>query len=91
MLHVFDNTVMPPKQIASLKVRDLPGWISFSQDGKYAWPSTGEVFDVQTKKLVIALKDETGRDLGSEKQVELLVDGTTILKAADQFGVGMKR
>jgi YVTN family beta-propeller protein len=91
LLHVFDNTVMPPKQIASLKVRDLPGWISFSQDGKHAWPSTGEVFDVQTKKLVIALKDETGRELGSEKQVELLVDGTTILRAADQFGVGMKK
>jgi hypothetical protein len=39
----------------------------------------------------MALKDETGRELGSEKQVELLVDGAKVLKAADQFGVGLKK
>ena len=39
-MHIFDNTVMPPKQIANVKVREQPGWITFSGDGKYAWPST---------------------------------------------------
>ena len=29
-MHIFDNTVMPPKQIASLKLRDQPGWITFT-------------------------------------------------------------
>src|SRR5262249_30653988 len=45
-LHVFDNTVMPPKQVASIKLREQPGWITFSRDGRWAWPSTGDVIDV---------------------------------------------
>ena len=35
-VHVFDATVMPPKQVASIKLRDQPGWITFSIDGDYA-------------------------------------------------------
>ena len=46
-VHVFDATVMPPKQVASIKVRDEPGWVTFSLDGRYAYPSTGEVIDVE--------------------------------------------
>jgi hypothetical protein len=91
MIHVFDNTVMPPKPVTSIKTRDLPGWISFTMDGRHALPSTGEIFDVKTRQLVRALKDETGRDIGSEKQVEIVVDGARFVHAADQFGVGMKR
>ena len=88
MMHVFDNTVMPPKQMTSLKVRDQPGWITFSIDGRHAYPSTGEVFDVRTKKLVIALDDETGRQIGSEKLLEIVFDGDKPVRAGDQFGVG---
>jgi len=91
MIHVFDNRVSPPKAMTSIKTRDLPGWVFFSRDGKHAYPSTGEIFDVKTKKLVLALKDEAGRDVGSEKQVEIAFNGTTPTYAGDQFGVGMKK
>ncbi len=60
-MHIFDATVMPPKQVASIVVRDQPGWITFSIDGKYAYPSTGEVIDVPPRKIVTALTDENGR------------------------------
>ena len=60
-VHVFDATVMPPKQIASIKLREQPGWVTFSLDGRYAYPSTGEVIDTKTKKIVAALTDEKGR------------------------------
>ncbi len=60
-VHIFDNTVMPPKQVATIQVRDQPGWITFSIDGKHAYPSTGEVFDTRTKKRIVALEDETAR------------------------------
>jgi DNA-binding beta-propeller fold protein YncE len=33
-IHVFDATVMPPKQVSSLPMRDCVGWVSFSTDGK---------------------------------------------------------
>ena len=90
-LHLFDNTVMPPKQTTTIKLRDSPGWISFSIDGKQAYSSTGEIIDARTKKIVAALKDETGRDVQSEKLLEVVLDGGKVLSAGNQFGVGNKR
>jgi hypothetical protein len=91
MLHIFDNTVMPPKQIKSIKLREQPGWITFSLDGKHAWPSTGEIIDVKSKKIITTLSDETGRQVHSEKIVQIdFVDGKP-LRTGDQFGLGRKR
>src|SRR4051812_9503456 len=70
-VHVFDMPKAPPKQVASLPVREQPGWVTFSLDGRYAYPSTGEVFDVKTKTIVTALKDEKGTPVHSEKMVEI--------------------
>jgi DNA-binding beta-propeller fold protein YncE len=91
MVHVFDATVMPPKQTTSLKVRDQPGWITFSLDGKYAYPSSGEIVDTKTKKTVALLTDETGRAVGSEKVVEVVFDGAKPTRTGDQFGIGRRR
>lgn len=90
-LHIFDNTVMPPKQIASIPVREQPGWVTFSLDGKYAYPSTGEVIDTKTKKILCALKDEEGRQVHSEKMVEIVLKGGKAVEAGDQFGLGRKK
>ena len=90
-MHIFDATVMPPKQVASILVRDDPGWITFSLDGKFAYPSTGEVIDVATRKIVATLKDETGADVHSEKIVEIHFDGDTPVRTGDQFGLGRVR
>jgi DNA-binding beta-propeller fold protein YncE len=72
-VHVFDSTVMPPKQGVSIKLRDSPGWISFSIDGRFAYSSTGEIIDASSKKIVAALKDEEGRDVQSEKMLDVVV------------------
>ncbi len=90
-LHIFDATVMPPKQIETIKLRDMPGWISFSMDGRYAVPSTGEIIDVATKKIVATLTDEAGRAVQSEKMLDLTVVNGKVVRAGNQFGVGMKR
>jgi DNA-binding beta-propeller fold protein YncE len=90
-LHVFDASVMPPKQTTSIKLRDQPGWMTFSLDGKYAYPSTGEVIDTKTKRIVTALEDETGRAVQSEKVVEVVFAGDKPVRTGDQFGVGRKR
>lgn len=89
-VHVFDNTVMPPKQIASLPVREQPGWVTFSIDGKYAYPSTGEVFDVKTKKLITKLADEKGGEVHSEKMMEIDFKNGKPVRTGDQFGLGRK-
>jgi hypothetical protein len=87
-LHVFDATVMPPKQTVSLKLREQPGWVTFSLDGKYAYPSTGDVIDVKTKKIVASLTDEEGREVHSEKVVEIVMEDGTVVRCGDQFGLG---
>jgi DNA-binding beta-propeller fold protein YncE len=90
-VHVFDSTVMPPKQGVSIKLRDSPGWISFSMDGRFAYSSTGEIIDASSKKIVAALKDEAGRDVQSEKVLDVVLANGKVIRAGNQFGVGMKR
>jgi DNA-binding beta-propeller fold protein YncE len=87
-MHIFDNTVMPPKQVASIEVRDQPGWITFSLDGKHAYPSTGEIIDIKTRKIITALKDEKGNPVMSEKLIEVHMDGRNAVNIGDQFGIG---
>lgn len=90
-LHIFDATVMPPNQVLSIVVRDEPGWVTFSIDGRYAYPSTGDVIDTQTRKIVARLKDELGRDVQSEKMVEIDFAANEPVSAGDQFGLGRAR
>jgi DNA-binding beta-propeller fold protein YncE len=90
-MHVFDNTATPPRLKTSLKLRDQPGWVSFSIDGAHAYPSTGEVFDTRSKKRLAALQDEEGRQVGSEKLLEIVFEGGKPVAAGDQFALGRKR
>jgi hypothetical protein len=90
-VHVFEMTAATPKQVATIKVRDQPGWITFSLDGKHAWPSTGEIVDARTKKIVATLTDEQKRMVQSEKVVEVVFDGRRVVRAGDQFGIGGRR
>jgi acetolactate synthase small subunit len=71
-------------------VRDQPGWVTFSMDGRYAYPSTGEVVDTKTKKIIAALTDEEKRMVQSEKVVEVVFDDKKPVRTGDQFGVGRK-
>jgi hypothetical protein len=87
-LHVFDASVMPPRQVVSLEVREQPGWVTFSLDGKYAYPSTGDVIDVNTHKIVTGLSDENGTPVHSEKMVEIHWQNGLPVRTGDQFGLG---
>jgi DNA-binding beta-propeller fold protein YncE len=90
-MHIFDATVMPPKQTASIALRDQPGWITFSMDGRYAYPSTGEIIDTKTKKIIATLADEAGRAVQSEKVVEVVFSDGKLSRTGDQFGIGRRR
>jgi DNA-binding beta-propeller fold protein YncE len=89
-LHIFDATVMPPKQKQSILLRDQPGWITFSIDGRLAYPSTGDVIDVAKRKIIGRLKDEHGAAVQSEKMVEIDFAGGQPVRAGNQFGLGQK-
>jgi DNA-binding beta-propeller fold protein YncE len=90
-VHVFDATVMPPRQTVSISLRDQPGWVTFSLDGRWAYPSTGEIIDTKTKKIVGTLQDENGQPVQSEKVVEVVFSGDSVTAAGDQFGIGRRQ
>lgn len=90
-MHVFDATVMPPRQVTSLEVREQPGWVTFSLDGKYAYPSTGDIIEVASRKTIGGLTDETGAAVHSEKMVEIHFRGKEPVRTGDQFGLGRAR
>ena len=87
-MHVFDMTATPPKQVASIETRDEPGWVTFSVDGHFAYPSTGDVIEVATRKIVAHLTDEHGAAVHSEKMLEIDFEGRKAVRAGCQFGVG---
>jgi DNA-binding beta-propeller fold protein YncE len=89
-LHVFDNTVMPPRQTDSITLRDQPGWITFTIAGDFAYPSTCDVIDTKNHRVVTVLKDEKGSPIQSEKLLEIDFEKGRPIRAGDQFGIGRK-
>jgi hypothetical protein len=90
-LRIFDATRMPPVLKASVKVRNEPGWITFGIDGRLAYSSTGDVIDTRTKEIIATLQDEHGRNVETEKMLEIdFADGRPV-RAGGQFGTGKKQ
>lgn len=86
-MHVFSATA-PYQQLTTIPVQDMPGWITFSLDGKYAYPSSGEVIDIKSRRVLLTLKDEFNNNVASEKMVEVQFNGGKAVLAGDQFGIG---
>ena len=89
-MHVF--SAQPPyQQLTTIPVQDMPGWITFSIDGKYAYPSSGEVIDVKTRKILFTLQDEFFNSVASEKLLEIDFQNNKPVRAGDQFAIGQVR
>ncbi|HEX8677686.1 MAG TPA: hypothetical protein VF700_10730, partial [Segetibacter sp.] len=86
-VHVF-SAEEPYQQLTTIPVQDMPGWITFSIDGKYVYPSSGEVIDVKTRKILTTLQDEFHNHVASEKMLEIDFEGNKAVRAGDQFGIG---
>ncbi len=88
-LHVFAIDGDRIEQTTSITgLREQPGWVMFSLDGRYAYPSTGEVIDTKRKRVVAALYDEDGREVHSEKMVHVVFAENHPVRTGDQFGIG---
>ncbi len=86
-LHVF-SAAAPYQQLTTIPLQDMPGWISFSIDGTYGYPSSGEVIETKTRRIIATLQDEFHNNVASEKMVEIDLAGNKAIKAGDQFGIG---
>lgn len=86
-MHIF-SAHAPYQQQTTIVLGDMPGWVTFSMDGAYAYPSSGEVIDTKTREILYLLKDEKNNTVSSEKLIELFMIDGKIVKAGDQFGLG---
>jgi DNA-binding beta-propeller fold protein YncE len=89
-LHIFDATTYPPVAATSIEVRAQPRWVTFGIDGRYVYPSTGDVIDRATKKIVATLEDERGAFVHSERMLEIQFIGRDPIRAGDQTAFGEK-
>ena len=74
--------------LGSIRMTASPGWISMGLGGRYAYISSGDVVDVQRRKVITQLKDEFGRLLGSEKLLDMVFKGGKLQRVSNQFGNG---
>lgn len=86
-VHVF-SAHPPYQQLTTIPVADMPGWITISLDGRYVYPSSGEVIDARTRTVITSLKDEFQNYVSSEKMVEVHLQKNRAFKAGDQFAFG---
>lgn len=89
--HIFDARTMPPTYKESVAFRDEVSWLTCSIDGTLIYPSSGEVVDIKSRRVVTALADERGRPVETEKMLEVDFAGGEPVKAGDQFCFGEKR
>jgi DNA-binding beta-propeller fold protein YncE len=89
-IRIFDNTVMPPKEIASIKTTAGPYWIAVGLDGRLSYISSGDIIDMQSRKIIGQMKDEYGRTMYSEKLLDMMFCNGKLVRVANQFGNGLQ-
>jgi DNA-binding beta-propeller fold protein YncE len=89
-IHIFDNTRMPPKQMESIKTTAGPYWITVGMDGKLAYVSSGDIIDMKTRKIIGQMKDEYGRQMHSEKLLDMVFTNGKLTSVVNQFGNGLR-
>jgi DNA-binding beta-propeller fold protein YncE len=78
-IHIFDATVYPPAPMVAIELPAQPRWIVFSRDGRFAYPSTGDIVDAGSKKIIGALEGPAGAKVPSENVLEIdFADGHPI-------------
>ena len=89
-LHIF-SAKTPYQQLTTIPLSDMPGWVTFTIDGQYAYPSSGEVIHTKTREVLYILKDEHYNTVSSEKMIEVFMKNGKVVKKGDQFGLGRKK
>jgi DNA-binding beta-propeller fold protein YncE len=83
-----DNWKLNPAK--TIKLEHSSNWITMGLDGKFALSSSGDVIDVRTHKIIAKLKDEYGRNIHSEKFIDMAFDANGHLqRVSNQFAQGL--
>jgi DNA-binding beta-propeller fold protein YncE len=70
-LQVFDASVYPPVPLTAVELPAQPRWIAFSNDGRYAYASTGDIVRAATRKVVGTLEYPAGTKVPGEHLLDI--------------------
>ena len=91
-LHIFDATVMPPKQVATIALRDQPGLGHVQHRWQIRLPvDRRDHRHEDAKGGDDALPTSNGGQVQSEKVVEVVMAQRKGVRTGDQFGIGRKK
>lgn len=92
-VHIFDVSGAVPRFAETVKLT-APGhgWTTFSIDGRFAYPDSGDVFDSRSHKVVAQLTDrpDGGKGVASSKMIEVHFQAGKAVRIGDQCGLGRK-
>jgi hypothetical protein len=93
-LFVFDNTVMPPKQVKRITVGGGYGyihWITFTIDGSYLYPAPDQNSAIPVQVYDTKTYQPTGATLAhSEDMFEVDFADGKVVAVGNQYGIGRK-
>ncbi len=86
---IYNNTGEWPVLESSFKTTASACWITMGIDGQYAYLSSGDVVDVKNHTIVGQMKDEYGRQMRSEKYLEMTFSNGKLQRTVSQFAEGI--
>jgi YVTN family beta-propeller protein len=93
-VHIFDVAGSALRFVETVKLTGRAhGWTTFSLDGRFAYPDSGDVFDARTHQVAARLTDQAsgqGKRVSSSKMIEVHFRGGKVVAVGDQFGLGRK-
>ena len=90
-VHVFDMTVMPPRQVAVVRVSNSdPHWVTFDIDGRFAYVAGRKGAGEPTDVIDARTYQRVGDLSASEDLLEVDIDATGVVAVGNQFGVGRR-
>jgi hypothetical protein len=90
VVHVFDMQSTPPRELDPVGVSNVPHWITFTIDGRYAYVAGRKGSDDSTDVIDVATHQRVSGLGPSEDLLEVDFDGGSLTAVGNQFGIGRR-
>jgi DNA-binding beta-propeller fold protein YncE len=87
-VHVFDMNTSPPEELQVVAVSNIPHWITFNTDGRFAYVAGRKGTDDVTDVVDAPTYQRVSRLAPSEDLLEVDFAGASVVAVGNQFGIG---
>ena len=87
-VHVFDMSASPIQEVRLVPVSNVPHWLTFNIDGRYAYVAGRKGSDDVTDVIDASTYERVASLSASEDLLEVDFDGGSVSAVGNQFGIG---